>query len=276
MARRVRCSVTKELGDPSEFIKIGNKYFKNQEVYESYKEEKESFKKLYTKIAELLGYTNGIMIGSTGGFVAKKIKDSTLSKEDLYTSLLEKEEYIKELFGEKTEHYSDNNRVLGIFKIIETIPKSVTYGGCYEIKNLDTKEVYIGETLDMFQRMNQHISDLYAGRHHCKALQEAFDVNKDFSHFKFTPLYLYEIKNKNREDEKHNTLYLECAYFLKYKKKKKKIYNTINPYIALKEKSVSLHDYQIDCEKVLQLLVTDEQNILPKSLKEKIEKDLSK
>lgn len=90
------------------------------------------------------------------------------------------------------------------------------------------------------------------------------------------PLYLYDIKNKNKEDEKHNTLYLECANFLKYKKEKKKIYNTINPYIALKENSVSLHDYKIDCKKVLQLLVADKQNILPKSLKEKIEKDLSK
>lgn len=73
--------------------------------------------------------------------------------------------------------------MLGIFKIIETIPESITYGGCYKIENLDTKEVYIGETLDMFQRMNQHISDLYAGRHHCKTLQDAFDVHKDFFAF---------------------------------------------------------------------------------------------
>ena len=40
MARRVRCSVTKELGDPSDFIRVGNKYYKNQDVYNNYKKEK--------------------------------------------------------------------------------------------------------------------------------------------------------------------------------------------------------------------------------------------
>ena len=274
MARRVRCSATKELGDPSDFIRVGNKYYKNQDVYNNYKKEKESFNKLYTKIAELLGYSNGMMIGSTGGFVIKKIKDSSLSKEELYESLIEREEYIKELFGEITNHCSDNNYVLGIFKIIETIPESITYGGCYEIKNIDNGEVYIGETLDFFTRMNTHISDLYANRHHCKALQDAFNKCHDISHFKFTPLYLYEIKSKNREVEKHNTLYLECAYYLKYIHNKKKMYNTVNPYVALKEKSVTLENYNIDCNKVLKLLLEDKENILPTKIKTKIEKDL--
>lgn len=274
MARRVRCSVTKELGDPSDFIRVGNKYYKNQDVYNNYKKEKESFNKLYTKIADLLGYSNGMMVGSTGGFVAKKIKDSSLSKDELYESLVEREEYIKELFGEITNHRSDNNYVLGIFKIIETIPESITYGGCYEIKNIDNGEVYIGETLDFFTRINTHTSDLYANRHHCKALQDAFNKYHDISHFKFTPLYLYEIKSKNREVEKHNTLYLECAYYLKYIHNKKKMYNTINPYIALKENSVSLENYKVDCKKVLELLLEDNQNILPTKTKKLVEKDL--
>jgi hypothetical protein len=122
--------------------------------------------------------------------------------------------------------------------------------------------------------MNTHISDLYANRHHCKALQDAFNECHDISHFKFTPLCLYEIKGKDREMEKHNTLYLECAYFLKYKKEKKTLYNTVNPYVALKEKSVSLENYTVNCKKVLELLLEDKQNILPAKVKEKIEKDL--
>lgn len=198
MARKVKCAATNEYGYLDEFIKVGNKYFKSKEVYEQYKIDKENFEGLYIKISEILGYSDCRMTSSVGGLVIKKVKESTLTKKELYNSLIEKEEYIRELFGEITEHYGDSRRVISIFKIIETIPESITYGGCYEIKNLDTKEVYIGETLDMFQRMNQHISDLYAGKHHCKALQKAFDVNKDFSHFKFTPLYLYEIKNKNK------------------------------------------------------------------------------
>ena len=122
--------------------------------------------------------------------------------------------------------------------------------------------------------MNTHISDLYANRHHCKALQDAFNECHDISHFKFTPLCLYEIKSKDREMEKHNTLYLECAYFLKYKKEKKTLYNTVNPYVALKENSVSLENYTVDCKKVLELLLKDKKNILPEKVKAKVEKDL--
>lgn len=268
--RQVKCYMTKEVGNASEFIKIDGKYFKNQEVYEQYKIRL----KLIEKIANLLGYKSGIMVGSTCGFVIKKINDSKLAIEDLYNSLSEKEEYIKELFGEITEHSSDSKRVLGLFKIIETIPESITYGGCYEIKNIDNGEIYIGETLDFFARMNTHISDLYANKHHCKALQDSFNEYKDISHFKFSPLYLYEIKNKNREKEKHNTLYLECAYYLKYVHNKIRLYNTVNPYIALKENSVSLENYEVDCKKVLELLLEDKENILPAKTKKLIEKDL--
>ena len=274
MARKVKCSATGEYGNLDEFIRVGNKYFKNKEIYEEYVKEKEIQIKVMIKIAELLGYKDGKMIGSTGGLVMKKIKESTLSKEELYNSISEREEYIKDLFGEIDEHYNDSKRVISIFKIVETIPESITYGGCYEIKNINSGEVYIGETLDFFTRMNNHISDLYANRHHCKALQDAFNEYHDISHFKFTPLYLYEIKGKDREIEKHNTLYLECAYFLKYKKEKKTLYNTVNPYTALKENSVSLENYTVDCKKVLELLLEDKQNILPEKVKNKIENDL--
>lgn len=268
--KHVKCCVTKEVGNASDFIKVGDKYYKNQEVYNQH----EIKIKTIEKIAMLLGYKDGIMVGSTYGFVAKKIKESNLTVEELYNSLLEKEEYISELFGEINDHFADSHHILAIFKIIEIIPESITYGGCYEIKNLDNGEVYIGETLDFFTRMNNHIADLYANKHHCKALQEAFNKHNDISHFKFTPLYLYEIKGKDKETEKHNTLYLECAYFLKYKKEKKTLYNTVNPYVALKENSVSLENYTVDCKKVLKLLLEDKQNILPEKVKVKVEKDL--
>jgi len=128
--------------------------------------------------------------------------------------------------------------------------------------------------LDFFSRINTHVSELYANKHHCKALQEAFNEYHDFSHFKFTPLYLYEIKGKNKEIEKHNTLYLESVYYLKYKHSKKKLYNTVDPYKALRGNSITLNNYTVDCKKVLALLLEDKQNILPTKVKEQIEKDL--
>ena len=274
MARRVRCCVTKELGNASEFIKIEGKYYKNQEIYEKYKYEKDITINIFKKISEILGYEDGKIPGSVGGIAMKKIKESKLTKQELYNSLLDKEIYIKELFGKTTDHYYDKQRIFGIFKIIETIPESLTYGGCYEIKNIHNGEVYIGETLDFFTRINTHVSELYANKHHCKALQDAFNKYHDFTNFKFTPLFLYEIKGKDREVEKHNTLYLECAYYLKYKHNKKKLYNTVNPYTALKENSVNLENYNIDCKRVLELLLEDKQNILPDKIKSNVEKDL--
>lgn len=274
MTRRVRCCATKELGNASEFIKIDGKYYKNKEIYEKCKNEEDITINIFKKISEILGYEDGKIPGSVGGIAMKKIKESKLTKQELYNFLLDKENYIKELFGETTIHYYDQQRIFGIFKIIETIPESLTYGGCYEIKNIHNGEVYIGETLDFFSRINTHVSELYANKHHCKALQDAFNKYHDFTHFKFTPLFLYEIKGKDREVEKHNTLYLECAYYLKYKHNKKKLYNTVNPYTALKENSVNLENYNIDCKRVLELLLEDKQNILPDKIKSKVEKDL--
>lgn len=273
--RKVKCNATKEYGLSSDFYHADDgKYYKTKEIYDEYKINKEYFEKFYIKIAELIGYTDCRLVGSIGGLVRKKFKESKLPKDELYNSLLKNEKYIKEIFGEITEHASDSGRVLGIFKIIETIPESTTYGGCYEIKNIDSGEVYIGETLDFFTRINNHVSQLYNNTHHCKALQDAFNKYHDFSHFKFMPLYLYEIKFKDRENEKYNTLYLECAYYLKYKHNKKELYNIVNPYIALKENSISSDNYNIDCKKVLDLLLEDKYNILPDKIKTKIRKDL--
>lgn len=228
--------------------------------------------KIFEKVSEILGYEK-YTPRNIGGMIGKKIKESTMTMDEIYDAIIKNEEYLKDMFNTKS-HYRDVRQIIAIFTVIETIPESITYGGCYEIRNIESGEVYIGETLDFFARINTHVSELYANKHHCKALQDAFNEYHDFSHFKFAPLFLYEIKNKNREAEKHNTLYLECAYYLKYIHKKEKLYNTINPYSALKENSVSLENYNIDCEKVLILLLEDKQNILPDKIKTKIENDL--
>lgn len=272
MARMVKCNATGVVGDSSTFYKVNNKWHQSEDVYLDFMGDKAYRVEVIKKLLEFLNEDR--LYGNIGGFVGKKIKDCGMSCKELYESLCDKEVYIKENLCDKSKFANPCSQITAIFTVASTIPESITYGGCYEIKNLDNGEVYIGETLDFFTRMNTHISDLYANRHHCKALQDAFNECHDISHFKFTPLCLYGIKGKDREMEKHNTLYLECAYFLKYKKEKKTLYNTVNPYVALKEKSVSLENYTVNCKKVLELLLEDKQNILPAKVKEKIEKDL--
>lgn len=91
MARMVMCNATKEKGDSKNFIKIKGKYYKSQEVYDNFMREqekdKENFIKLYHKIGELIGYKDGYVPGSIGGLAAKKIKNSKLTKEELYDNL---------------------------------------------------------------------------------------------------------------------------------------------------------------------------------------------
>lgn len=271
MARMVKCCVTGTTGNSTDFFKSGNKWFQSEEVYLSWKSEKETHEKIFIKIGEILGHET--LPGCLGGITGKKLKECKLNREEFYKVLLEKEEYLRELFSRSNE--SDASRIFAIFTVVSTIPQSITYGGCYEIKNIDTEEVYIGETIDMFSRFNTHVSQLYSSTHHCEKLQSAFNENHDISHFKFSPLFLYEIKNKDKESEKLRTLYLETAFYLKAKEKKKILYNTVDPYEALKTNSVSLDNYNIDCKTVLKMLIEDEFNILPLKIKKIIEKELS-
>lgn len=270
MARMMKCCVTGELG--TDFIKIDGKYYKDQTTYEKYKSDKKLKIDIMETIGELLGYEDFIP-GNIGAIIGKQLKECNLDYKTLYDLLKEKSNYIRDLYGE-TNHSEDVSRVLGIFKIVSTIPQSITYGGCYQIENLDTHEIYIGESVDLFQRMTTHIGELYSGTHHCKALQDSFDKTKNIHDFKFTPLFLYEIKNIDRNKEKHNTLYLESAYYLKFFYAKKSLFNTLNPYIALKENNVHLENYEIDCKQVLNMLIEDKEDILSDKIKKKIIKDL--
>lgn len=268
--RKVTCRITGESGYSHEFYKAPNgKYYKNKELYDNMMAQKETKGKIFYLInSDILNKHPS----NCGSLIGKLINETGLEPDVIYDSILQKMDYIKKVINESDE--SDSTKIHLIFSIATKRLNRTTYAGCYEIRNNKTNTVYIGESINLFGRFTEHISELYANKHHCKALQEAFNECHDISHFKFTPLCLYEIKGKDRETEKHNTLYLECAYFLKYKKEKKTLYNTVNPYVVLKENSVSLENYTVDCKKVLELLLEDKQNILPEKVKEKIEKDL--
>lgn len=271
--RTVRTTDTKKSGQPSDFYKVGSKYYETEETYNSFVEKEKAREYVFLTINELLGNgSQGYVCGNVGAIIGKKIKESNMDITAIRDGLLEYETYINEFFSDKKCH-GVYEKIAAIFTIISKTKNTITYGGCYEIRNLDTNGVYIGETIDFFQRITQHVSSLYSGLHHCEDLQNAFNVSKDISHFKFTPLFLYEIKSENREEEKHKTLYLESAYFLKYKSKNKEIYNSVNPYVALKERNIN-SAYDVDCEKVLKLLLDDELKIIPPKSMKLIEKDL--
>lgn len=195
-----------------------------------------------------------------------------LPSEKIYEKIYKSKGYIKECIG--NYDISVVAKINYIFTVALGTYKNTIYAGCYEIRNLETNELYIGESIDLFGRFATHISELYNNTHHCKKLQNSFNITKDISNFKITPLFIFPILKGDKNELKHETLYLECASYLLNKYNNLSLFNTVNPYLELKKDSVSLENYDIDCKKVLRLLLEDKYNILPKKLLKEIENDL--
>lgn len=268
--RKVTCRVTGETGYSNEFYKAPNgKYYKSKELYENTMAQREyKTKILYLINSDILNKNTS----NCASLIGKLINETGLEPNVIYESMLQKVDYIKKLIKESDE--SDSSKIHAIFSIATNRLNKVTYAGCYEIRNNKTDEIYIGESINLFGRFTEHISELYEDKHHCKALQEAFNKTKSISDFTITPLFMFPISAIDKNELKQETLYLESAFYIISKSNHEEFYNTKNPYIALKNNSVSLNGYEIDCKKVLNLLANDKYGVLPAKLLKIIRKNL--
>lgn len=271
MARKVMCKITGECGTSDSFYKAPDgKYYKTEQIYNEFVKNNEIISQIISFVMHEILHTKN---SSVAAIIRKEINSSNLPPSVILDSIVnDKESILKIIDGKSLNAFSE---VKMIFNYALNHLRLPVYAGCYEIKNNDTGEVYIGESVNIFQRFNMHISDLYNGKHHCKKLQEAFNVHRDISHFTFTPLYMWQIISYDKKALKEETLYLESAYYLKYRNNKKALYNTTNPYIQLKENNVTLDGYDIDCKQVLINICNDKYGVLTKDLKKKILKDLN-
>lgn len=258
------------MGNSNEFYKAPNgKYYKSKELYDEMMSRCEYRNKIIHLInSDILNKKTS----NCGSLIGKLISESGLDSKIIYESILDKFDYIKNLLKESTE--SDASKIYAIFSIATNRMKKVTYAGCYEIRNNETNEVYIGESIDLFSRFTTHISELYENTHHCKRLQQAFNKSKSISNFTITPLFMLPISAIDKNELKQETLYLESAFYIIAKSNHEELYNTQNPYLALKDNSVSLDMYEIDCKKVLCLLANDKYGVLPAKLLNTIRKNL--
>ena len=268
--RKVTCRITGESGYSHEFYKAPNgKYYKNKELYESTMEQREYRTKiLYLINSDILNKNTS----NCASLIGKLINESGLGANIIYESILQKMDYIKKLIKESSE--SDSTKIHSIFSIATNRLNKITYAGCYEIRNNKTNEVYIGESINLFGRFTEHISELYENRHHCKRLQESFNENKSISAFTITPLFMFPMSSIDKNELKQETLYLESAFYIIAKSNHEELYNTQNPYLALKSNLVSLNGYEIDCKKVLNLLATDKYGVLSVKLLKTIRTNL--
>ena len=268
--RKVTCKITGETGYDYEFYKAPNgKYYKSKELYDNTMIQREYRTKiLYLINSDILNKNTS----NCASLIGKLINESGLEPSVIYESILQKLDYIKKLMKESDE--SDSTKIHSIFSIAANRLSKITDVGCYEIRNNKTNEVYIGESINLFGRFTEHISELYENKHHCKKLQEAFNETKTISDFTITPLFMFPISSVDKNELKQESLYLESAFYIIAKSNHEELYNTKNPYIALKNNSVSLNGYAIDCRKVLKLLANDKYGVLPIKLLNTIRKNL--
>ena len=202
----------------------------------------------------------------------KLLGQSGLNKEDLYTFVDNNKDNIANNINSKD--CSLNTKIFTIFSLFRNTLGKVTYAGCYEIINKQTNEIYIGESIDLFRRFSKHVSDLYENKHHCVKLQEAFNITKSMDDFIIKPIKVNPIVCADKMKVKEETLYMESAYYLMYKNDGYTLYNTINPYDALKNDEVYVGDNKVNCKNVLYLLCEDKYNILDHKMLMNILNDL--
>lgn len=96
--------------------------------------------------------------------------------------------------------------------------------GVYKITNIDNNKVYIGESINIYRRWEEHVNDLKSNKHANYLLQNDFNNNKFASDsFKFE--ILQEHKANNIISTKCQLLMLEYEYIRKFENENYKLYN---------------------------------------------------
>lgn len=131
--------------------------------------------------------------------------------------------------------------------------------GVYKIENKLTNKVYIGESINIGNRIAYHIDRLINHNHDNINMQKDYD-EYGLADFKFSILQLIHQDKINKDDLVNYLLYMESAYYRKFEKDYD-WYNIIIPYQAIEEHNVNIPFYNIDFEKVKELLDSDPYNI---------------
>ena len=117
MARKVRCAVTREYGTSDTFIKIGNKYYKSQQIYDEYEKEKVYRQKILDMISvDFLDYSPGQTFPT---LIVKQLKQLDFySKEVIYQTFLKCYDNI--MYYLKNKDFKDDcAKIRYIFAIIK-------------------------------------------------------------------------------------------------------------------------------------------------------------
>ena len=118
MARRVKCQITKEIGNSDVFYKADNGlYYKSKELYEEYKQEAEYRRKIIDFFCiELLEYEKGCMFPTV---LTKKLESlSAYSYKTIWATILYKEEDLRYWASVEDKFKNDYGKICYLFVII--------------------------------------------------------------------------------------------------------------------------------------------------------------
>ena len=138
MARKVRCAVTREYGTSDTFIKIGNKYYKSQQIYDEYEKEKVYRQKILDMISfDFLDYSPGQTFPT---LIVKQLKQLDFySKEVIYQTFLKCYDNI--MYYLKNKDFKDDcAKIRYIFAIIKNNINDVYKECLREEKIIDKQE----------------------------------------------------------------------------------------------------------------------------------------
>jgi len=117
MARKVKCQVTQEYGMSDEFIKIDNKYYKSQQVYDQYKKNTEDYKLLINLICnDFLNYQKGQVFPT---MLTKKIKELEFYPNEVIIKTVEKNYETLKYWMDNKEFSNDTGKISYLFAIIK-------------------------------------------------------------------------------------------------------------------------------------------------------------
>jgi group I intron endonuclease len=147
--------------------------------------------------------------------------------------------------------------MMGLFVTSYDNYKTSKIAGVYTITNNKNGKVYIGETVNLGDRLSSHINDLLCNSHCNRGLQKDF---KQYGINNFSFRILKIVDNMNKNELINILLYLEAAYYRKYEKDYD-FYNIVIPYEEIDQGNINMPNYTINYNAIKNMLDNDPYNI---------------
>lgn len=116
MGRKVKCKITGEYGTSDDFVKIGQHYYKSQEIYDKHCEEQKYREKIVSLFCEdFLKYQVGQPCPT---FLFKKLKELNFYSNEIILKTIEQNYSTIKYYSENKEFRNDVQKISYIFAII--------------------------------------------------------------------------------------------------------------------------------------------------------------